>query len=95
MKDSHKDLDVIVVGSGPGGATVARELSLKGKRVLIIERGDGKPRPAASCMAQRTFSFPARACTLLHNFWGGTGHYRRRQHGFLLCHMGSGTLFWN
>jgi len=31
--------DVIVVGSGPGGASVARELSRKGKDVLILERG--------------------------------------------------------
>ncbi|MEW6439817.1 MAG: FAD-dependent oxidoreductase [bacterium] len=31
--------DVIVVGSGPGGATVARELSRKGKKVIICEAG--------------------------------------------------------
>jgi choline dehydrogenase-like flavoprotein len=31
--------EVIVVGSGPGGASVARELSRKGKDVLILERG--------------------------------------------------------
>ena len=31
--------DVIVVGSGPGGETVARELTQKGKTVLILERG--------------------------------------------------------
>jgi len=31
--------DVVVVGSGPGGATVARELSRSGKSVLLLERG--------------------------------------------------------
>lgn len=31
--------DVIVVGSGPGGATIARELTQRGKTVLILERG--------------------------------------------------------
>lgn len=34
-----KTYDAIVVGSGPGGGSVARELSKKGKRVLILERG--------------------------------------------------------
>jgi choline dehydrogenase-like flavoprotein len=38
--------DVIVVGSGPGGATVARALARAGKRVLLLERGiDERPRP--------------------------------------------------
>jgi choline dehydrogenase-like flavoprotein len=39
FKKSDLSAEVIVVGSGPGGATVARELSRKGKDVLILERG--------------------------------------------------------
>ena len=35
--------DAIVIGSGPGGATVARELSRHGIRTLILERGTGAP----------------------------------------------------
>lgn len=31
--------DAIVVGTGPGGATVAKELSAAGQRVLMLERG--------------------------------------------------------
>ncbi len=39
MKISNQTFDVIVVGSGPGGATVARDLAKNGKKVLILERG--------------------------------------------------------
>lgn len=34
-----KEYDVIVVGSGAGGSTVAREITNKGKKVLLLERG--------------------------------------------------------
>ncbi len=34
-----KTTDVAVVGSGPGGASVARQLARAGKRVLLLERG--------------------------------------------------------
>jgi choline dehydrogenase-like flavoprotein len=35
--------DVIVAGSGPGGAMVARELARAGARVLLLERGGDAP----------------------------------------------------
>ena len=45
--DFEKYYDLIVVGTGPGGATVAREMSKRGKKVLMLEAGphripDGK-----------------------------------------------------
>jgi len=39
----REEFDAIVVGSGPAGATVARELSKRKKRVLILERGGNAP----------------------------------------------------
>lgn len=33
------EADVVVVGSGPGGATVARQLTQAGRRVILLERG--------------------------------------------------------
>jgi choline dehydrogenase-like flavoprotein len=33
------EADFVVVGTGPGGATVARELVRRGRRVLLLERG--------------------------------------------------------
>ncbi len=35
----NKSWDTVVVGSGPGGASVARSLARAGRRVLILERG--------------------------------------------------------
>src|SRR4029079_17458567 len=36
--------DVIIVGSGAGGGTLAQHLAPSGKRILILERGDWLPR---------------------------------------------------
>jgi choline dehydrogenase-like flavoprotein len=36
--------DLIVVGSGPGGASLVHRLAPTGKRILLIERGDYLPR---------------------------------------------------
>jgi len=43
MSSLDNDFDAIVVGTGPGGAIVARDLVNYGKKVLILERGDYKP----------------------------------------------------
>lgn len=38
MSDSH--YDIIIIGSGAGGATLAYSLAATGKSILVIERGD-------------------------------------------------------
>ena len=40
---STQETDVLVVGTGPGGATVGRELARRGNRVLMLEWGAAKP----------------------------------------------------
>jgi choline dehydrogenase-like flavoprotein len=47
--------DVIVVGSGPGGASVAHRLAPTGKRILLLERGGYLPRTPANWDAQTVF----------------------------------------
>jgi len=47
--------DVIVIGSGPGGASVAQELAATGKRILLIERGEYLPRSPANWDSQAVF----------------------------------------
>ncbi len=43
MQELQRQYDAIVVGSGPGGATVAKELSKNDKKVLILEWGGNAP----------------------------------------------------
>lgn len=40
--DSLSAFDVIIIGSGAGGSTVARTLAKAGQRVLILEQGDNR-----------------------------------------------------
>lgn len=40
LNNSAKTYDIIVIGSGAGGATVAKELAVAGLKVLIIEKGN-------------------------------------------------------
>ena len=41
---SNDHYDVIVIGSGAGGGTLAYKLAPSGKRILLLERGDYVPR---------------------------------------------------
>ena len=47
--------DLIVVGSGPGGASLAHRLAPTGKRILILERGDYLPRETANWDSHAVF----------------------------------------
>ncbi len=42
MTSTHHD--IVIIGSGAGGGTLARRLAPSGKRILILERGDYVPR---------------------------------------------------
>jgi choline dehydrogenase-like flavoprotein len=47
--------DVIIIGSGAGGGTLARQLAPTGKRILILERGDWLKREALNWDAKAVF----------------------------------------
>src|SRR3954447_25269733 len=49
------DYDVIIVGTGAGGGTLARHLAPSGKRILLLERGDWLPREPENWLAQDVF----------------------------------------
>ncbi len=48
--------DVIIIGSGAGGGTLARQLAPAGARVLVLERGDWLPREPRNWLAQDVFA---------------------------------------
>jgi choline dehydrogenase-like flavoprotein len=49
------DYDVIIIGSGAGGGTLAHRLAPSGKRILILERGDWLPRETQNWDATEVF----------------------------------------
>ncbi len=53
MADAHYDL--IVIGSGPGGAALAHRLAPTGTPILLLERGDYLPRSPSNWDAQTVF----------------------------------------
>jgi choline dehydrogenase-like flavoprotein len=53
VNDEH--YDVIIIGSGPGGGTMAWRLAQTGKRILLLERGDHLPRKRENWDTQAVF----------------------------------------
>jgi choline dehydrogenase-like flavoprotein len=49
------DFDVIIIGTGAGGGTLARSLASSGKRILLLERGDWLPREPENWLAEDVF----------------------------------------
>ena len=47
--------DVIIIGTGAGGGTLARHLAPSGKRILLLERGDWLPREPSNWSAHDVF----------------------------------------
>ena len=53
---SSERFDVIIVGSGPGGGTMAWKLAQTGKRILLLERGGYLPRERENWDSQAVFN---------------------------------------
>jgi choline dehydrogenase-like flavoprotein len=53
---SSEHYDVIIIGSGPGGGTMAWRLAQTGKRILLLERGDYLPRERENWDSQAVFT---------------------------------------
>lgn len=64
MDKDDQRIDVIVVGTGPGGATVAKELSQRNKRVLILEWGDNDLLTGSFLQGARTLLVPGKSLLL-------------------------------
>jgi len=55
MTSAPHAYDVIIIGTGAGGGTLARRLAPSGKRILLLERGDWLPREPQNWDAAEVF----------------------------------------
>lgn len=52
---ASKRYDVIIIGTGAGGGTLAHRLAPSGKQILLLERGDFLPRERENWDATSVF----------------------------------------
>jgi ribulose 1,5-bisphosphate synthetase/thiazole synthase len=60
MDRGIKNYVVIVGGSGPGGATVSKEISNRNGKVLILEWGDNKPLTGSFWQGAKSLLIPGK-----------------------------------
>jgi choline dehydrogenase-like flavoprotein len=69
MESFSKDFDAIVVGTGPGGATVARELAKNHKKVLMLEWGDNAVTTGTKLQALKRLGIPGKGVQFTPNLF--------------------------
>jgi choline dehydrogenase-like flavoprotein len=70
MDSDIKQIEFIIVGSGPGGATVAKALTKRKKKVLILEWGDNAPLTGSLWQGAKTLLFPGRSLLITPQLLG-------------------------
>ncbi len=66
----QEKFDAIVAGTGPGGATVARELSIAGKKVLMLDWGSNAPVQGSNAQAFGYIGMPYKSLYIIDGFLG-------------------------
>ena len=75
MPATRDHYDVIVIGSGPGGASLVQRLASTGKRILLLERGGYLPRSRDNWDAKTVFVDGAyQTKEVWHDSQGGSFH---------------------
>ena len=67
LKDKY---DAIVVGTGPGGATVAKDLTVRGKKVLMLDWGSNAPVKGTNGQALGYIGMPYKSLYFIDNMLG-------------------------